>query len=141
MIKDDMKEIIEKLNTQGTMKFFDAAKQEQITEFEENNCIKLPSLYKDWLMHSDGGDLFLPSGLQLYGVAHKPLIDVNDNLRPDDNYVVIGALSFGDPIIFKKDSEEIAVYNHEANKIEEDEKFDDFLSFLNSLYDLLDMGE
>lgn len=39
----------------------------------------LPSKFKEWLLFSDGGECFLPAGIQLYGVAHKPLIDVNDN--------------------------------------------------------------
>lgn len=141
MNKDNITKIIENLNTQGTMKFVDAADEKQITEFEKTNGVKLPSAYKEWLKHSDGGDLYLPSGIQLYGVAHKPVIDVNDSTRPDDNYFVIGALSFGDPLVFKKDSEEVAIYNHEENKIEDDEKFDDFFSFINSLYELLEIGE
>lgn len=38
----------------------------------------------------------------MYGVAHKPLIDIEDNDRPDDNYTVIGALASGDSILCKK---------------------------------------
>ena len=141
MSKENVDIIMEELKSQGKMLFKDSATESQIKEFEEKNSIKLPNAYKAWLMKTDGGDLFLPSGVQLYGVAHKPLIDVNDDDRPDDSYVMIGALSFGDPVLFKKDTEEIAIYNHESGTIEEDEQFEDFLSFVNALYELLEIGE
>lgn len=44
----------------------------------------------------------MPAGIQLYGIEHKPVIDVNDNSRPSEDYVVIGALASGDPILYKK---------------------------------------
>ncbi len=97
----------------------------------------MPEKYKEWLQHSDGGDCFLPARVQFYGVSHKPLIDINCNDRPDDSYVVIGALDTGDPVIFKKESEQISIYNQEAGRIEEDEAYDDFFAFLNDLYGLL----
>ncbi len=30
-------------------------------------------------MFSDGEELFLPAGIQLYGIDHKPVIDVDNN--------------------------------------------------------------
>ena len=32
-------------------------------------------------MFSDGGEFFLPAGVQMYGVAHKPLINVKEDDR------------------------------------------------------------
>ena len=90
---------------------------------------------------TDGGEFFLPAGVQLYGVAHKPLIDINDNDRPNEEYVVIGSLAFGDPILYKKEEEQIVIYNHEADRIEEDEIYQNFYAFLNDLYELLGIGE
>ena len=83
----------------------------------------------------------MPAGVQLYGVAHKPVIDVNDSDRPNEEYVVIGALASGDPILCKKEGEQIAIYNHEAGRIEEDEIYQDFYAFLSDLYELLGIGE
>ncbi|MBR0530136.1 MAG: hypothetical protein IJJ76_10315 [Ruminococcus sp.] len=80
-------------------------------------------------------------GVQFYGVAHKPLIDINDISRPDDSYVVIGALPTGDPILIQKDSEKVSIYNQEASRIEDDEVYENFFSFLNDLYDILGIGE
>jgi hypothetical protein len=122
------------------MRFLEGASEEQISGFEEKQKIKLPSQYKEWLLFSDGGEFFLPAGIQLCGVAHKPFIDVNDNDRPDDSYIVIGALSSGDPIVCEKTGEQISIYNHEAGRIENDETYADFFSFLNALKELLGIG-
>ena len=137
MISEELKAIIDKLNEQGKMAFLEAATEEEISQFEENHKVKLPEKYKEWLQHSDGGDCFLPAGVQFYGVSHKPRIDVECNDRPDDSYIVIGALDTGDPILFKKESEQVAIYNQEAGRIEEDDVYDDFFAFLNDLYNLL----
>jgi len=146
MASEELKAIIDTLNNQGQqteskMNFFEAATEEQISEFEKNNNLTLPSMFREWLLFSDGGECFLPAGVQFYGVAHKPLIDVNDNNRPDDSYVVIGALSEGNPILIKKEAETVAIYNQEAGRIEDDEVYDDFFAFLNDLYNILGMGE
>ena len=141
MISDELNDIIEMLNNNGKMDFFEPATEEQIAEFEESNNFKFPAHYKEWLLYSDGGECYLPVGLQFYGVAHKPLIDINDNNRPDDSYVVIGALPTGDPILIQKDSEKVSIYNQEASRIEDDEVYGNFFSFLNDLYDILGIGE
>lgn len=134
MISEELKVIVDKFKEQGKMNFLDETTEEKILEFEKESAVMLPAKYKEWLLFSDGGELFLPAGVQLYGIEHKPLIDVNDNSRPSEDYVVIGALASGDPILFKKDSEKIAIYNQAAGRIEDDEIYDDFVAFLNDLY-------
>lgn len=140
MISEELKAIVDKLKEQGKMNFLPETSEEKVTSLGKENSVKLPEKYKEWLLFSDGGELFLPAGIQLYGVEHKPLIDVNDNSRPSEDYVVIGALASGDPILFKKDSEKIAIYNQVAGRIEDDEIYDNFVAFLNDLYDLLGIG-
>ncbi len=125
--------IVDQISKKSKTRFLDGATEAQISDFEAKNGIKLPSAYKQWLQFSDGGECYLPGGIQFHGVAHKPLIDVNDADRPNDDYIVIGFFSFGDPLLFKKDSEQIAIYNHEGGKIEEEEQFDDFFTFLRKL--------
>ncbi len=137
MISNELKDIIEQLNKQGKMSFLDAATEEQIVAFEKENKIQLPTKYKEWLLFSDGGECFLPAGVQFYGVAHKPLIDLDDNDRPDDNYIVIGALASGDPVLFEKTKDDIIIYNHDAGRIEIDEVYKDFFALLSDLYILL----
>lgn len=82
MISEELKAIVDKLKEQGKMNFLPETSEEKVTSFEKENSVKLPEKYKEWLLFSDGGELFLPAGIQLYGVEHKPLIDVNDNSRP-----------------------------------------------------------
>ena len=141
MISEELKAILDKFKEQGKMNFLDETTKEKILAFEKENAITLPSKYKEWLLFSDGGELFLPAGVQLYGIEHKPVIDVNDNSRPSEDYVVIGALASGDPILAKRCSEKIAIYNQAAGRIEDDEIYDDFITFLKDLYDLLGIGE
>ena len=135
------KAIIDKLNEQGKMIFLEGATEEQIAQFERDHGIELPEKYKEWLRYSDGGELFLPAGVQLYGVAHKPIIDVDENDRPDEKYIVIGALASGDPVLCEKSDERISIYDHEAGDIDDELTYDDFYAFLNDLYELLGIGE
>lgn len=132
--------IVDQIKKQGKMQFLAAATEVQISEFEAKHDVKLPLKFREWLLYSDGGELFLPAGVQMYGVAHKPMIDVTDNDRPNDNYIVIGALASGDPILCEKSGERISIYNHEAGRIESDEIYEDFFSFLNDLYEMLGIG-
>lgn len=141
MISDELKNIVDTISEQGKMSFFDGVTEEQITRFEEENNVKLPTQYREWLTFSDGGECFLPAGVQFYGIEHKPIIDVNSADCPDDKYIVIGALSTGDPILCERDGEKISIYNLEGRRIEEDEAYEDFYSFLKDLYDLLGIGE
>ncbi len=124
---DELNTIIAKLQKQGKMNFVPKATETLISAFEERNGITLPTKYKEWLLFSDGGDLFLPAGVQLYGVDSNPLIEVNDN------YIQIGALSTGDSVFCEKSGERILIYNQEEGRIEEDETFVDFFDFLNNL--------
>ena len=75
MISDRLKKIIETFESKGTMSFLDPATEKQISAFEKKNGFTFPEEYREWLTFSDGGELFLPAGMQFYGVAHMPLID------------------------------------------------------------------
>ena len=130
-----IRKIYDKLNFTmlGEHHFLPAATVDQIAKFEKDNHINLPQQYREWLMFSDGGELFLPAGIQLYGVNHNPIIDVNDN----DSYIVIGTLSSGDPIVFEKGKERISIYNHADGCIEDDETFDNFYEFWDNLQSII----
>ena len=141
MTSDDFNKWVVNFNDQGKMYFLEGATKEQIDQFEKDNNITLPEKYKEWLLFCDGGEFFLPAGVQMYGVAHKPIIDVKFDDRPDDKYIVIGALASGDPVIFKRSAEKIYVYDHESGELDDELTYDDFFSFLDDLYDLLGIGE
>ena len=121
----------------GKCKLNEPATKDQIESFEKKNKVKLPQKYKEWLLFSDGGHICLPAGIQFYGVLQKPQIDISSEDRPNDTYVVIGALATGDPILFKKDTEQVAIYNQEINKIENDEIYDDFFKFISDYKNIL----
>lgn len=141
MISNELQQMVDKFKEQGKMAFLEAATQEKIDIFEKENDITLPVKYKEWLLFSDGGEFFMPAGIQLYGVEHKPVINVKNNDRPSDDYIVIGSLASGDPILCEKNGEKIAIYNQEGGRIEDDEIYDDFIAFLNDLHDLLGIGD
>ena len=141
MISNELQQIVDKFKEQGKMAFLEATTLERIDIFEKENDITLPMKYKEWLLFSDGGEFFLPAGIQLYGVEHKPVINVKNNDRPSDDYIVIGTFASGDPILCEKNGEKIAIYNQEGGRIEDDEIYDDFIAFLNDLHDLLGIGD
>ena len=141
MISEEIKKIVDQFNEQGKMNFLEAATEEQITRFEEENKFQLPSKYKEWLMFSDGGEFFLPAGVQMYGVAHKPLINVKEDDRPDDTYIVIGSFATGDPILCQNSSEKISIYDHESGEIDDELIYEDFLAVLIELLSSRRIGE
>lgn len=140
MLSNEFEILIDQLNQQGKMKFLDGATDTQIQEFEKKYDTRFPVRFKEWLRFSDGGEFFLPAGIQMYGVAHKPVIDVADDDRPNKDYIVIGALASGDPILCDAKGERISIYNHEAGRIETDEIYEDFFTFLNELHEILGIG-
>ena len=140
MISNELNTIVTQLKQKGKMIFLAGATENQIEEFEKKHNLKLPLKYREWLLFSDGGEFFLPAGLQMYGVAHKPIIDVSEDDRPSDNYVVIGSWASGDRMRCEKSGERISIYNPEAGVIESDEIFEDFFAFLNDLYEILGIG-
>lgn len=64
MISEELKAIVDKLKEQGKMNFLPETSEEKVTSFEKENSVKLPEKYKEWLLFSDGGELFLPAGIQ-----------------------------------------------------------------------------
>lgn len=140
MMSDQVQQIIAQWDPQEQMAFLEGATDDQLARFAADTTIVLPEQYKAWLQFSDGGECFLPAGVQFYGVAHKPLIDVRHTIEAGKRYVVIGALSNGDPIVCEKDSSKIAIYNQEGARFEDDEVYPDFFAFLQDLPAILGIG-
>ena len=107
MISGELKTIVDKLNENGKMGFLPETTKEKISRFEKEKNVQIPEKYKEWLLFSDGGELFWPAGIQLYGVENKPLINIDNDDRPNEEYIVIGALASGDPILCEKAGEAI----------------------------------
>ena len=141
MSSNHLKTIIYNLKEQGEMSFLPPVTSKKIKKFEKECNIKLPKEYKEWLMFSDGGELFLPAGIQLYGIESKPRIYVEKIDILSHEYTIIGALSTGDPIMCENNKDYIAIYNQAMGVIEEDEVYRDFFSFLSELPEILGVGE
>ena len=134
---NEIQPAVNELSRTKSLDSVEAATEREISMFEETHGVVLPAQYKQWLLLTDGGECFPPAGVQFYGVAHKPLIDGREDGRPGEDYVVIGALATGDPILFKKGEEGVSIYNQEAGIIEDDERYDSFLAFLEDLENIL----
>ena len=135
------KTILDSYKKIGVIRLQPGAKKSQIATFEKKEGLHFSNQLKTWFRLSDGGELFLPAGVQFYGVCHKPVIDPHDTGAPDDSFVVIGSLANGDPVIWKKNSEQIAIYNKNAGRIEEDEIYEDMISFFKDIPALLGVVE
>ena len=73
-------------------------------------------------------------------MAHKPIIDLEDNARPDDSYIVAWTLASGEPVLFRKHEEKFYVYDHESQELGYDFMYEDFFALQKDLYDLLGIG-
>ena len=69
MISNELNAIVTQIKQQGKMNFLAGATENQIEEFEKKHNLKLPLKYREWLLFSDGGEFFLPAGVQMYGCA------------------------------------------------------------------------
>ncbi len=138
MISEELKSLIVELTRQGKMYFCEGATEEQIEEFETENDVKLPGKFKEWLLYSDGGGLF-SYDVQIYGVNTKPVIDINDDRKPDDKYIVIGKTLLGDPILCEEGKETVSIFSLDDEE-DSNAEFEDFFAFLKGLYDYLEIG-
>lgn len=67
MISNELQKIKNQLETKGKMHFIVDASVEQVAQFKEKKKIKFPAKYKDWLLFNDGGECYLPAGVQFFG--------------------------------------------------------------------------
>lgn len=136
---DNLETLFKELTESGSLSPLEAATEDDVLAFEREHNITLPPQYKEWLLLTDGGELCPPAGIQLYGIAHGPLVNPNDQERPSDEYLVIGALCNGDPILLDKSGGNVAIYNLESRLIEEGESYENLPEFLSDLNGILGM--
>lgn len=58
MISEELKVIVGEFKEQGKMNFLVETTEDKISEFEKEHSIKFPAKFKEWLLFSDGGELF-----------------------------------------------------------------------------------
>ena len=113
---------------EDNMEFFPGAGDDEILQFERDNNFTLPEQVKEWLRFTDGCCLF-DTTIQLYGVAHKPIIDTSPKGVTED-YVRIGGFNFGDLVCISKNSPKIIQYGE--TQIE----YEDFREFLEHVIEI-----
>ena len=107
------------------MEFYKGASDEAITDFERKNKFQFPKSVKAWLKYTNGCCLF-DSTVQLYGVTHPPLIDVNPK-GIGEGYIEIGAFNYGDSICITGGQSKIFLC---AETTIEYSDFEDFLEYV-----------
>lgn len=123
------------LDTKAKMTFHIGASVSQITNYENETNNKLPNDFKEWLLFSNGGEIFVP-GTVLYGVdnnAKSSLLNENDDQKRgafslDDSLLVIGRFNFGDLLCIDLNCAEVVQWDHEED--EEYLRWNSFFEFI-----------
>ena len=126
-----MNEIIKRITAASKMRFRPGANFEQISTFEQETGITLPSAYKEWLVVSDGGEIFCPDGPQLLGVTNensKLRIRVGNGIEAPETMIVIGRTSSGDALCLESGAERVVQWTH--SPLEEFISWDNFFRYL-----------
>lgn len=133
-----MKNVIHQLQTSACRMFFvPGVSAEELDRYEQTQGVRLPEDFRQWLMFSNGGELFAP-GLVLLGIpaekwnlatANTPESREEYEL-PEDLYI-IGIQNYGDPICFDHETFEIVQWDHET--LEASCAWDSFRDFLEDL--------
>ncbi len=153
-----LEDLINKLIKLGkSVDFIQGATLDQIENFEKENKISLPIEYKQWLMFTNGGELFIP-GTTMFGIyndqsqtyygqlIYKKGIDSKYKmLSIPDNLLVIGRMNFGDLIciditgndfVLQWDHENAEEYNRWISFSEWlSESIDDYLMYLDNSHE------
>ena len=105
----------------------------EISEFERSNGVVLPVSFRSWLEISDGGRLFFPEGIELYGVVHPPLLELDDPYTPEGGWLVVGMMPDTDLVLVSLKGEATVVYNREGGTFDDAVCYGDFLAFLEDI--------
>jgi len=107
------------------MEFNKSATEKEIAEFEKRNKVVFTEAVKGWLKYTDGCRLF-DGTIQLYGVAHTPLIEINPK-GVEDGFIEIGAFNYGDSICIKNEKSTIFLCGETTIEYND---FEDFLEYV-----------
>ena len=97
------------------------ATEEEIAKWEEENGIRIPESYKDWLRFTDSCQI-LNTLARLYGVRE---MEVNSKDCPEDCVLIGDIIGDGERLCFSKVTGKIIRHNHGENR-----EFGDFKEIL-----------
>ena len=119
-----MSDVFEILKTTNyPMDFQPGATVQDLAAFENQNAIRIPKEYKNWLMFSNGGEILVP-GSQFYSIDNSDddslIFHNSDDYRhkfslPSSLYIV-GRTNFGDLLCLDIMSGEFVQWDHETDE-------------------------
>lgn len=136
-----MSRIVAHLASLDGTELYPAATDAQIADFERDQDVTLPATFKQWLRISDGGRLCFPAGIELFGVARPPLLELDDPYTPDGGWLVAGMMLDTDLVLVSLNGEETVIYNREGDTFDDAVYYRDFLAFLEDVPHQLDIEE
>ena len=115
-----MEDLIKRLKKIGVGMFFEkGASQADIEAFEKEQALRLPEDYRQWLMFTNGAEIFAP-GCCLLGIDPGTWNLAKANTAAErtgyemiDDLYIIGTQNYGDPVCFDRETFEIVQWDHE----------------------------
>lgn len=130
-LKAEIEELVglcKQLENESKSEFFEAATEEEMSDWEKKNHINIPDSYKEWLRFSNGAIITGTTAI-FYGIDRFVL----SNETMPEEYVVIGMLvGDGEILCFSKKTGEFIWYDHGR-----EERYDDFKAVLNEIMDMM----
>ena len=122
--------------SQAPSKLLHGVTESEIAGYEKEEGITIPTEYREWLMFSDGGEIFVP-GTRLYGVGTSvktTLATMNTQkernlFTMDSSLLIVGTLNFGDLLCLDLRSGEVVQWDHEDD--EEYLRWGNFFNYLD----------
>ena len=127
MLEEEIKTIVELCNAlqdEYESRFFEPVDENVMRQWENENKIMMPELYKEWLRFSNGAVI---RGVlaHFYGVEG---FEVNNPNYPEDCVMIGDLIGDGERLAFSKTTGEILRINHGRCR-----EYNDFVSFLHRM--------
>ena len=127
MLEKEITTIVELCSTlkeQYDSKFFNPVDEDVIKQWEEENGIIIPEMYKEWLQFSNGA-VIRGSLAHFYGVEG---FEVNNAYYPKECVIIGDLIGDGERLGFSKTTGKILRINHSQVR-----EYDNFALFLNRM--------
>ncbi len=127
MLEEEIKTIVELCNAlqdEYESRFFEPVDENVMRQWENENKIMIPELYKEWLRFSNGAVI---RGVlaHFYGVEG---FEVNNPNYPEDCVMIGDLIGDGERLAFSKTTGKILRINHGRCR-----EYNDFVSFLHRM--------
>jgi hypothetical protein len=127
MLEEEIKTIVELCNAlqdDYESRFFEPVDENVMRQWENENKIMIPELYKEWLRFSNGA-VIRGALAHFYGVEG---FEVNNPNYPEDCVMIGDLIGDGERLAFSKTTGKILRINHGRCR-----EYNDFVSFLHRM--------